>query len=223
MVEQGMVQAADENDEGNRDFVTSIARAFSILRAFKRGDRALGNKEIARRTGLPKSSVARIAYTLTRLGYLEFLPEEEKYSLGIGVLALGQRYLSGLDVREVARPLMQGLADFSKATVALAARDDVNMVFLEIRHGDPLFRLRLDVGESVEAYADRLLEMADWLGEDHVAFGSDMNGLGRHAVINAYSDFPRVMAHWEKRRVPEGRVRKLAIENYARVLRQALG
>src|SRR5688572_16561518 len=149
MVEQGMMQAANDNDEGNRDFVTSIARAFSILRAFKRGDRALGNKEIAQRTGLPKSSVARIAYTLTRLGYLEFLPEEEKYSLGIGVLALGQRYLSGLDVREVARPLMQGLADYSKATVALAARDDVNMVFLEICHGDPLFRLRLEVGERV--------------------------------------------------------------------------
>ena len=86
-----------------------------------------------------------------------------------------------------------------------------------------LWALRLDVGESVEAYADRLLEMAGWLGEDHVAFGSDMNGLGRHAVISAYADFPRVMAHWERRRVPEGRVRKLAIENYARVLRRALG
>jgi microsomal dipeptidase-like Zn-dependent dipeptidase len=79
------------------------------------------------------------------------------------------------------------------------------------------------VGETIEGYADRLLQMADWLGDDHVAFGSDMNGLGRHAVINAYSDFPRIMAHWEKRRVPEARVRKLAIENYARVLRQVLG
>lgn len=86
-----------------------------------------------------------------------------------------------------------------------------------------LWALRLDVGESVEAYADRLLEMADWLGEDHVAFGSDMNGLGRHAVISEYADFPRVMAQWERRRVTEGRVRKLAIENYARVLRRALG
>ena len=85
-----------------------------------------------------------------------------------------------------------------------------------------LWALRLDVGDSIEAYADRLLQMAEWLGEDHVAFGSDMNGLGRHAVINEYADFRRLMAHWEQRRVPEGRVRKLAIENYARVLRQAL-
>jgi DNA-binding IclR family transcriptional regulator len=141
--------SVSEADEGNRDFITSIARAFSILRAFKRGERALGNKEIAQRTGLPKSSVARLTYTLTRLGYLEHLAAEEKYALGIGVLALGQRFLSGLDVREVARPLMQELADHSQATVALAARDDVNMVFLEICHGNPLFRLRLEVGERV--------------------------------------------------------------------------
>ena len=149
MIEEALAPVAEENDEANRDFVTSIARAFSILRAFKRGERALGNKEIAQRTGLPKSSVARITYTLTRLGYLEFLPEEEKYSLGIGVLALGRNFLSGNDVREVARPLMQELADYSQATVALGARDGVHMVVLEICHGNQLFRLRLEVGERV--------------------------------------------------------------------------
>jgi DNA-binding IclR family transcriptional regulator len=149
MVEESVSQAASENDEGNRDFITSIARAFAILRAFKRGERSLGNKEIAQRTGLPKSSVARITFTLTKLGYLEYLANDEKYALGIGVLALGQNFLSGNDVREVARPLMQELADYSQATVALGARDGVHMVFLEICHGNQLFRLRLEVGERV--------------------------------------------------------------------------
>ena len=139
----------EDLEDPSRDFITSIARAFAILRCYKRGERALGNKEIAQRTGLPKSSIARITYTLTKLGYLEFLPQEEKYALGIGVLALGQSFLSGNDVREVARPLMQELADYSQATVALGARDGVHMVFLEICHGNQLFRLRLDVGERV--------------------------------------------------------------------------
>jgi DNA-binding IclR family transcriptional regulator len=136
-------------EEPGRDFITSIARAFAILRAFKRGEHGLGNKEIALRTGLPKSSVARITYTLTKLGYLEFHADDENYSLGIGVLALGQNFLSGSDLREVARPLMQELADYSQATVALGARDGVNMVFLELCHGNQLFRLRLEVGERV--------------------------------------------------------------------------
>ncbi len=133
----------------DRDFVASIGRAFSILRCFRRGERALGNKEIAERTSLPRSSVARITATLTQLGYLEHFPAQEKYGLGVGVLGLGQNYLAGLDARAVARPSMQRLADEARATVALAARDDDQMVFLELCHGSQLFRPSVAVGERV--------------------------------------------------------------------------
>jgi DNA-binding IclR family transcriptional regulator len=129
--------------------INSVARAFSILRSFRRGERALGNKDIAERTGLPRSSVARITATLTELGYLEYVAGQEKYALGVGVLGLGQNYLAGLDVRERARPLMQALAEEMHATLALAARDGDQMVFLEICHGSQPFGLRLGVGERV--------------------------------------------------------------------------
>ena len=129
--------------------INSVARAFSILRSFRRGERALGNKDISERTGLPRSSVARITATLTELGYLEYVANQEKYALGVGVLGLGQNYLAGLDVRERARPLMQELAQEMHATVALAARDGDQMVFLEICHGSQPFGLRMGVGERV--------------------------------------------------------------------------
>lgn len=144
-----MNQTVNEDDELGRDFITSVARAFSILRCYKRGEKLLGNKEIALRAGLPKSTVARLTYTLTKLGYLDFFPDQEKYALGIGVLSIAQTYLAGLDVRDVARPLMQELATHSQATVAMAGRDGDKMVFLEICHGNQLFRLRMEVGERV--------------------------------------------------------------------------
>jgi len=84
-----------------------------------------------------------------------------------------------------------------------------------------LWGLRSDVGQSVEAYGDRLSEMADWLGDDHAAFGTDMNGL-IGPLITSYADLRRVVAYWEQRQMSETRIRKLAIDNYARVLRQAL-
>jgi membrane dipeptidase len=84
-----------------------------------------------------------------------------------------------------------------------------------------LWALRTDVGSSVEAYADRLAEMAEWLGEDHVAFGTDMNGLVGPA-ITSYADLRRVVDRWERSGMSERRIRKIAMENYARVLRQAL-
>jgi len=131
------------------DFITAVARGFAVLRAFRPQERFVGVREIARRTGLPKSTIGRLCYTLTQLGYLEFVPAEEKYSLGIGVLSLAQPYLAGLDMREVARPLMREFAEEEQCTVAMGARDDDHMVFVEICHGHQLFRLSLDVGQRV--------------------------------------------------------------------------
>ncbi|HEV8689479.1 MAG TPA: IclR family transcriptional regulator, partial [Ideonella sp.] len=139
-----------EIDDTDPDFVSAVGRAFAILRCFHRQHaKVLGNKDLAQMTGLPKSTIARLTYTLTRLGYLEFLPAAQKYSLGIGTLTLGQAYLAGLDVREVARPLMQELADAAGATVALGAPHGRDMVFLEICHGNPVFMMRVAVGQRV--------------------------------------------------------------------------
>jgi hypothetical protein len=44
----------------------------------------------------------------------------------------------------------------------------------------------------------------------------------RQSLMANYADL-RVIARWQKRKMPETRIRKLAIENYARVLRQAIG
>lgn len=84
-----------------------------------------------------------------------------------------------------------------------------------------LWALGGDVGTSVESYTDRLLQMADWLGEDHVAFGSDMNALAKPALAS-FADHRRAIELMLRRNVPEARVRKIAIENYARVLKGAM-
>ncbi|MFN3744211.1 MAG: dipeptidase [Hyphomicrobiaceae bacterium] len=83
-----------------------------------------------------------------------------------------------------------------------------------------LWGLRSDVGATIESYGDRLLEMAGWLGDDHVAFGTDMNALGNSPVAS-YADLRRVVRYLEGRLAAD-RVRKIVIGNYARVLRQAM-
>ena len=85
-----------------------------------------------------------------------------------------------------------------------------------------LWPMPSDVGRTPEAYAERLAELADWLGEDHAGFGTDMNAIANPAIAS-YADLQAVVRHWRQRRMSEARIRKLAIENYARVLKQALG
>ncbi|MCK4508886.1 MAG: IclR family transcriptional regulator [Desulfuromonadales bacterium] len=135
------------NAENDRQVVTALARGLSVLRSFRQGDRFLGNQEIAERTGLPKATVSRLTHTLTVLGYLHHSKRFSQYSLGPAVLSLGYSMLGNLDILKSARPLMQELADSVEASVSLAARDGLHMVYLEncVAYAN-MITLRIDVG-----------------------------------------------------------------------------
>ncbi len=132
--------------EEDRRFVTALARGLDVLRCFQRSEQWLPNQEIARRTGLPKATVSRLAYTLTTLGYLEHSPEREMYALGLPVLGLGFKVLSHFELGRIVRPFMQALADEVQAAVSLAVRSGGWVVYVtHCRSAAPL-TLGLDVG-----------------------------------------------------------------------------
>jgi len=133
----------------DRNFVTALARGFELLRAFRPGDEYLGNGELSNRTGIPRPTVSRLTHTLTRLGYLRYSEQLEKYQLGVGVLALGYRYLSSVGVRDVARPYMQALADQTDCLVALGTMDRNEMTYIEVCQGAGPLVLRLEVGSRI--------------------------------------------------------------------------
>ncbi len=133
----------------DRRFVTALARGLDVLRSFEPGDISLGNLEIARRTGLPKPTISRLTYTLTQLGYLTYSEKHGTYQLGSGVLSLGYAMLSGLDIRERARPFLQELSNELDVTVALGARDRMEMVYLEVCRGPAAVTLTIDVGTRI--------------------------------------------------------------------------
>jgi DNA-binding IclR family transcriptional regulator len=116
-------------DARDRRYATTLAKGLQILQAFSASDRALGNRELARRTGMPPSTVARMTFTLTRLGFLQQLKPEDSYRLGPAVMALGYTARAGLSFLPTAEPLMQELADEVGALVALAVQDG-NVVML---------------------------------------------------------------------------------------------
>ncbi|HJV84667.1 MAG TPA: IclR family transcriptional regulator [Noviherbaspirillum sp.] len=133
----------DEGPAKDRQFVTALARGLELLRCYAPKERYLGITELARRTGIPKPTVFRLAGTLAKLGYLNYSEAEGKYRLGPGVLSLGYSMLSNLDVREVAKPLMQQLAEHSQASVSIGMRDRLSMVYIEsIRSSSPIILQR---------------------------------------------------------------------------------
>jgi len=140
------------NAKEDRHFVTALARGLDVLSAFRSRDRMLGNQELARRCGLPKSTISRLTYTLTKHGYLEHADDGQGnagYRLGSAVLALGSAMLARMDVRQMARPLMQELADHSQAMVSLGLRDRLSMIYVENCRSESALTLSLDVGSRI--------------------------------------------------------------------------
>lgn len=141
--EQRDITRFDDAADKDRQFVTALARGLELLRCFGAGERYLGLSELARRAGLPKATVARLAGTLAKLGYLRYSEALGKYSLGTGVLSLGYAMLSNLDIRDVARPLMQELAEHARASVSIGVRDRLSVVYIEwVRSSAPITVMR---------------------------------------------------------------------------------
>jgi len=99
--------------EKDRKFVEALSRGLDVLRAFSQGPVILGNQDIARITGLPKPTISRMTYTLTKLGYLSYNTQLEKYQLSSGVLALGYAYVSNLKVRQLAKRTEEATSEIS--------------------------------------------------------------------------------------------------------------
>ena len=84
-----LMQGSLAADAENAHVIQVVSRAFDILRCFESPEMRLGNRDIADRCGLPRSTVSRLMFTLTRIGQLIYLPQEQKYALGPHGIALG--------------------------------------------------------------------------------------------------------------------------------------
>jgi len=149
---RGEIDADDPfGDPGaDRKFVTSLARGLEILRAFRAGEHALTNQQLAERTRLPKPTVTRLTYTLCALGYLIYSEHKGAYQLGPGIIGLGYSVLASMEMRERALPIMDDLARAPgippAVTVALAERHNLKAVYVAVRRAPQTVSLTLEVG-----------------------------------------------------------------------------
>lgn len=135
-------------DAPDRQFATNLARGLDVLRAFGPGDRLLGNRDIAQRTGLPRPTVSRLTYTLTLLGYLVRIERLQKYRLGSGVLMLGYPLLASLPIRQIARPHMEDLARATGGSVNLGMLGRLEVVYIDTLRLDQGNVLQPDIGSA---------------------------------------------------------------------------
>ena len=130
-------------------FATTLARGLSVLRAFRVTDDGLSNGEIAQRTGLPKSTVSRLTFTLGQLGYLVQSPRDDRFRPGPTLVAVGHVAAASLSFLVPAHDLMQRLAEETGTLVVLAVRDGDKLVLIRTWRPTHVASIWLEVGQRI--------------------------------------------------------------------------
>lgn len=112
----------------DRDFVQSLARGLSVLRAFDGDHPTLSLAAIAQRTGLSRAAARRLVLTLSHLGYLR--PNDRGFALSARVLELGFGYLGTLNFSDLAQPLVEDLAHQIEQSCSMAVLDGQHVVYV---------------------------------------------------------------------------------------------
>lgn len=135
--------------QADSQFARTLANGIDVLLCFLPGENALGNKAFSERTGLSPSTIARLTYTLEKLGYLRRTSGKTQYRLGLSLLTTAYPLLAGTQLRQLARPLMHELAKQVNGAVSLVVQDRCRLIFVETSRFNESLPTRPDIGSSM--------------------------------------------------------------------------
>ncbi|MFZ5649240.1 MAG: IclR family transcriptional regulator [Bacillota bacterium] len=130
-----------------------VYKVFAILQEIAGSDSDLGISDLSRRLNISKSTVYGITQALTDLGVVLQEPGTKKFRLGPTLIKLGSRALAGIDIRTVARPIMEELSDRFRETIFLGTFDDKGITIIEKSESPAELKISAPVGTRIPIFA----------------------------------------------------------------------
>lgn len=128
-------EASKSNGEGG---VAAVDRAFAILGVFGADRSKLPLAEIARRTGLYKSTILRLMSSLEKAGFIRRLADGQ-FAVGPEPLRLAQLYQASFRLRDAIYPVLEALTEESGETTS----------FYVVENGSRLVLFRVEPKRAV--------------------------------------------------------------------------
>lgn len=153
---------------------TSVAKALKILDLFDNERRELSLSDLARGLGLRPGSIYPIVHTLWRHGYLDRHPDTKRFRLGLKLLVQAGYILSGLDIRERARPVLRRLARELGGSATLSVPGNGELIYVEEETNSPMIRAHL-IGQRAPLHLTAA-------GKVLLAFDPSLNSAGMEEV-----------------------------------------
>jgi IclR family pca regulon transcriptional regulator len=140
----------EERDNDDRDYVNSLARGLTVIRAFNRNRPSMTLSDVAKRTGINRAATRRFLLTLVREGYAE--TDGKYFRLRPKILELGFSALSSMTFSEIAQPIMDDLADALDEMCLAAVLDGDSVVYVNRTVTQRVISVDLDVGSRLPAF-----------------------------------------------------------------------
>lgn len=179
-------QTSNEAPDPSGQYVQSLARGLSVIRAFDGDHAEMTLSDLARRTGLTRATSRRFLLTLVELGYVK--TDGRLFSLTARVLELGFSYLSALSLPEIAQPHLEKLAASIHESTSASVLDGTDIVYVARVPTRRIMSVRINIGTRFPAYATSMgrVLLASLSAEEldaHLA-GIDFEGLTAHTVTS---------------------------------------
>ncbi len=126
--------------------LSSVANSIRLLGSFSGEEDELGITTLATRLRLAKSTVHRLATTLTSSRFLEQNSETGKYRLGLALFELGALVRRRMDVANEARPKLRELLEKTGETVQLGIVDHFSVLYVYEMESRRAIRMAAAVG-----------------------------------------------------------------------------
>src|SRR3989442_10077920 len=135
-----------QNGRPARARLSSVANSIRVLTSFSGEEDELGIPTLATRLRLAKSTVHRLATTLTGAGFLEQNSDTGKYRLGVALFELGALVRRRMDVANEARPKLRELLEKTGETVQLGIVDHYSVLYVYEMESPRAIRMAAAVG-----------------------------------------------------------------------------
>lgn len=131
----------------------SVERALAVLSALAAAPEPMGVSDIARRVGLPKSTVHLSLQTMRTLGFVEQEVDTDRYGLGLHAAQLGLNAADRSRVLTYLSQPMQQLAQRSGEAVSFGIRQDCSVVFIQRYETAHVLSTNIRVGTYMPLHA----------------------------------------------------------------------
>ncbi len=137
----------------NKYRAPSVKKAFEILRYIGSSSNGRGISEIARELNMSKGTVYGITHALEEIGVLYKDPIKRKFYLGIVLMELSRSTPAFMEIRDVARPVMEELMEKIQETVFLGILNGGRITIVEVVESRQDIRIISTKGTTIPLFA----------------------------------------------------------------------